>query len=356
MIVTHRRSGRDRERADNCAGYAPPSPAFSQVSTALRRCELVSGRSSVDSDTRLHTASDLGFPPHPPRAPVAQRSVDARTQPRPEDIRSYTASADAFADFAVGRGLDPLSRRARGAATWGAAAGLAALANLGTCMGDQRFRQLATDAGFGDVRTIPTDNPFFVLYELTASSAAVGRPSPDRRSTPMRSEAHMDTTDLEGVEAALGAVHRLQPSLNAFTHVLADEAVRRAAVLDAAFASGPLHGVPMAVKDQIDVAGRPCTGGCAAYGERIADRDAPVVGSLREAGAVVVAKTNMHELGTGATGLISCFGPTRNPWDPDRMPEDRRRGRPQRLPPGPYRSPSAATRAAPSASPRRSTA
>lgn len=83
---------------------------------------------------------------------------------------------------------------------------------------------------------------------------------------------------------------------------------------------GPLHGLPVIVKDLFDVAGTPTTGSCAAYRDRVAVRDADAVESLRRAGAVVVAKANQHEVGAGSTGLVSCFGPVANPWDLDRIP------------------------------------
>ncbi|MDQ3943696.1 MAG: amidase [Actinomycetota bacterium] len=122
------------------------------------------------------------------------------------------------------------------------------------------------------------------------------------------------------VEAALQAIESAQPRLNAFTHVMADEALERAHELDGLEPAGPLHGVPLAVKDLFDVAGAPTTGGCAAYEGRLAALDSDVVAALRAAGAIVVAKTNQHELGAGATGLVSGFGPTWNPWGNRRIP------------------------------------
>ncbi|MGH9038679.1 MAG: amidase [Acidimicrobiia bacterium] len=122
------------------------------------------------------------------------------------------------------------------------------------------------------------------------------------------------------VEAALGAVDDVQRRFNAFTSVLAEEARARARELDRSMTGGPLHGVPVVVKDLFDVAGAPTTGGCAAYEGRVATSDSDVVTMLEAAGAVVVAKTNQHELGAGATGLISATGPTWNPWGERRIP------------------------------------
>jgi aspartyl-tRNA(Asn)/glutamyl-tRNA(Gln) amidotransferase subunit A len=128
-----------------------------------------------------------------------------------------------------------------------------------------------------------------------------------------------DQSCRDRVEAALDAIERIQAELNAFTSVRADEALAEADALDRRADGTPpgrLHGVPVAVKDLFDVAGMPTTGGCAAYQHRIAATDAAVVVALRAAGAVVVAKTNQHELGAGATGLVSCFGPVANPRNP----------------------------------------
>ncbi len=121
------------------------------------------------------------------------------------------------------------------------------------------------------------------------------------------------------VEAALQAIEETQPHLNAFTSVMADEALARARELDGSEPTGLLHGLPVVVKDLFDVAGAPTTGACGAYEGRTAAHDSDVVAALRAAGAVVVAKTNQHELGGGATGLLSAYGPTWNPWGERRI-------------------------------------
>ena len=142
----------------------------------------------------------------------------------------------------------------------------------------------------------------------------------------------MGETAVTRVEAALHAIEDTQPRLNAFTAVLADEALEHARQLDGQNPAGPLHGVPVVIKDLFDVAGAPTTGGCGAYESRVATEDSDVVAALRAAGAVVVAKTNQHELGAGATGLVSAYGPVWNPWGESRIaggsssPRRRRRG------------------------------
>lgn len=129
------------------------------------------------------------------------------------------------------------------------------------------------------------------------------------------------TRALDAVEAALDAIEAAQPQLNAFTTVFSDEARMRAKELDADDSPGPLQGVPVAIKDLFDVAGARTTGSCPALFHRaVATEDAAVVTALRGAGAVIVGKTNQHELAAGATGLLSGHGPVRNPWDERRIP------------------------------------
>lgn len=126
--------------------------------------------------------------------------------------------------------------------------------------------------------------------------------------------ARGDVSPRELVDAALGRIENAQGRTNAFTHVLADDARERAGGVP----DGPLRGVPVAVKELYDVAGVPTTGCCAAYNDRVGARDSAVVEALRGAGAIVVAKTNQHELATGATSAISSSGPVLNPWGPGR--------------------------------------
>ena len=114
-------------------------------------------------------------------------------------------------------------------------------------------------------------------------------------------------------------------TLNAFTLVMADEARSRARELDAEIAAGhdrgPLHGVPVSVKDLMDVRGTATTAASKVLqGARAADRDATAVAHLRQAGAVFVGKTNLHEFAFGTTSEDSAYGPARNPRDPSRSP------------------------------------
>jgi len=129
-----------------------------------------------------------------------------------------------------------------------------------------------------------------------------------------------EVTPVELVDAALDAITALDPAVNAFTVIRADAARREAEALRPSGDDRPLFGVPVVVKDLFDVSGTRTTGCCAAYLERApATSDSAAVAALRAAGAVVVAKTNQHELACGATSQISAFGPVRNPWDTERM-------------------------------------
>ncbi|NER60321.1 amidase [Pseudomonas sp. MAFF212428] len=120
-------------------------------------------------------------------------------------------------------------------------------------------------------------------------------------------------------EAALDSIERLNPTLNAFVHVDAPVALAQARKADALFAQGldlgPLHGIPVAIKDNIDTFDHVTTYGSAHFEGFRPGRDALCVQRLREAGAVIVGKTLTHEFAYGPTGDRSLQGAARNPWD-----------------------------------------
>jgi aspartyl-tRNA(Asn)/glutamyl-tRNA(Gln) amidotransferase subunit A len=125
-------------------------------------------------------------------------------------------------------------------------------------------------------------------------------------------------------EEALDLISKLQPQLNAFITITAEQALADARAADAEIAAGrhrgPLHGIPISLKDLIDVAGVATTAASRLREGRVARRDAPVVQRLRAAGAVFVGKTNLHEFAFGTTNEDSGWGPARNPIDPTRSP------------------------------------
>ena len=125
-------------------------------------------------------------------------------------------------------------------------------------------------------------------------------------------------------EEALATIAELQPSLNAFITVTADAALERARQADKEIAGGrylgPLHGMPISIKDLVDVAGVPTTAASRLRAGHLARRDAPIIAHLKRAGAVIVGKTNLHEFAFGTTSEDSGWGPARHPDDPTRSP------------------------------------
>lgn len=121
-------------------------------------------------------------------------------------------------------------------------------------------------------------------------------------------------TAVAATEAALARMEAVNPRLNAVVESLADEARARAATLDAGGITGPLHGVPVTVKVNVDQAGHATTNGVAAYADLIAPDDAPVVSNLLKAGAVPIGRTNTPEYSFRADTDNPLHGRTRNPW------------------------------------------
>ncbi|MGH7711977.1 MAG: amidase [Gemmatimonadaceae bacterium] len=116
----------------------------------------------------------------------------------------------------------------------------------------------------------------------------------------------------------LDRIEALNPTLNAFITVTAELAREQARSAErdilAGQRRGPLHGVPVAVKDFYDTAGIRTTAAFEHFANRVPSEDADIVVRLRDAGAVLLGKTNMHKLGMGTTSLDSHFGPVVNPW------------------------------------------
>jgi amidase len=126
------------------------------------------------------------------------------------------------------------------------------------------------------------------------------------------------------VEAHLRRIDAVNPTLNAVVHLDRDGALAAARTADAELARGgavgPLHGVPVTVKDNLDVAGMPCTGGTLGRAGAVATEDATIVARLRAAGAVVLGKTNLPELALAFVTDNLVYGRTNNPYDPARTP------------------------------------
>jgi aspartyl-tRNA(Asn)/glutamyl-tRNA(Gln) amidotransferase subunit A len=123
---------------------------------------------------------------------------------------------------------------------------------------------------------------------------------------------------VEVTRTMLQRIEELNPTLNAYITVTPDLAIKSARQAEAEIQRGqwrgPLHGVPIAVKDLIDTAGVPTTAASAIFKDRVPEEDAEVIRKLKSAGAVLLGKLNMHEFAYGGTSTVSHFGPVRNPW------------------------------------------
>jgi aspartyl-tRNA(Asn)/glutamyl-tRNA(Gln) amidotransferase subunit A len=129
---------------------------------------------------------------------------------------------------------------------------------------------------------------------------------------------------VELVRACLKRIERLNPQLNAYITVTAEAALSRAAELEAAVQHGrwrgPLHGIPVALKDNIDTTGIRTTAASELFKDRVPSEDAEVVRRLKNAGAILLGKANLHEFALGGSSSVSYFGPVHNPWALDRIP------------------------------------
>lgn len=180
---------------------------------------------------------------------------------------------------------------------------------MGVCRPSRR----QTLAGLGSVAIAACANRRFEADDLTllgikelSDGFSAGRFSP-----------------VDAVDACLARINRLDGIINAFIaldHVGARESARRAlSEISAGQTRGPMHGVPIAIKDNIDVAGFPSTAACDTYTDYSPATDAEVVTRLKAAGAIILGKLNMHEVAFGATGAVSNVGAARNPWNPARI-------------------------------------
>jgi aspartyl-tRNA(Asn)/glutamyl-tRNA(Gln) amidotransferase subunit A len=133
-----------------------------------------------------------------------------------------------------------------------------------------------------------------------------------------------ETTAEAVVERCLQRIAERNATLNAFITVFEDAAREQAREADREIAAGrhrgPLHGVPISLKDLFDVRGLATTAASRVREHHVAGADAPSVTALRNAGAIIIGKTNLHEFAFGTTNEDSAFGPARHPQDPNRSP------------------------------------
>jgi aspartyl-tRNA(Asn)/glutamyl-tRNA(Gln) amidotransferase subunit A len=128
---------------------------------------------------------------------------------------------------------------------------------------------------------------------------------------------------VELTEDCLARIEKQNPRLNAFINVTAESARAQARTAETEIRRGdwrgPLHGVPLALKDLIDTAGVRTTAASAMFKDRIPSEDAEVVRRLKEAGAVLLGKQNLHEVAYGGSSMVSYFGEVRNAWNSEHI-------------------------------------
>jgi len=141
-------------------------------------------------------------------------------------------------------------------------------------------------------------------------------------STALAQLRRRDYSALELTETCLKRIQRLNPTINAFITLTPELAVQGAMQADLLIGRLPpnlseldLLGIPVGIKDMFDVAGVPTTAGTKFFSEKPPSEDAQVVRSLKSSGAVILGKTNTHEIALGVTGVNPHYGPVRNPWD-----------------------------------------
>jgi aspartyl-tRNA(Asn)/glutamyl-tRNA(Gln) amidotransferase subunit A len=176
-------------------------------------------------------------------------------------------------------------------------------------MGQTRREFLHAGLGAGVILAVGA-GPDAELTRLTLREASEG----------VRTKA---ISPVELTAACLRRIERLNPKLNAFITVAAEQAMDRARELEADIRGGkwrgPLHGIPIALKDNIDTSGIKTTAASKVFADRIPSEDAEVVRRLKAAGAVLLGKTNMDEFAFGHTSRLSHFGAVHNPWKLDRI-------------------------------------
>ncbi|HEY2170656.1 MAG TPA: amidase, partial [Candidatus Angelobacter sp.] len=126
---------------------------------------------------------------------------------------------------------------------------------------------------------------------------------------------------VELTQGCLNRIERFNPRLNAFITITSESALAQACAAEAEIQRGhwrgPLHGVPIALKDLFDTAGVPTTAASDLFKDRVPAEDGEIVRRLKDAGAVLLGKLNMHEFAYGGSSVISYYGPVHNPWSLD---------------------------------------
>ena len=173
----------------------------------------------------------------------------------------------------------------------------------------------------------PPSRREFLAAAAAAAQLAMAEDSTDLPSLTLKQAAERirsrQVSPVELTAQCLDRVKTYNPKINAWITVMQEKAMEQAQALTAEQKAGrlrgPLHGIPIGIKDSIDVAGVRTTAASAVYEYRFANQDAEVVRRLRAAGAVLLGKCNMHEFDAGASSAVSYWGPVRNPWNLERI-------------------------------------
>jgi aspartyl-tRNA(Asn)/glutamyl-tRNA(Gln) amidotransferase subunit A len=134
-----------------------------------------------------------------------------------------------------------------------------------------------------------------------------------------RALARRTISSKELTEHCVARIHKYDRRLNTFITLTEESALRQAAACDAHPRPGPLHGIPIALKDNIDTRGVLTTGASRVFRDRVPSEDAEIVRRLKLAGAVFLGKLNLDEFAFAGTGTTSAYGPVLNPWNLERI-------------------------------------
>ena len=130
---------------------------------------------------------------------------------------------------------------------------------------------------------------------------------------------------VELTQECLARIEKLNLVLNAFITITADSAMAEARRAETEITRGewrgPLHGIPLALKDLIDTASIRTTAASAVFKDRVPTEDAEVAHRLKQAGAILLGKQNLHEFAYGGSSLVSYFGDVHNAWNPEHIAE-----------------------------------
>jgi aspartyl-tRNA(Asn)/glutamyl-tRNA(Gln) amidotransferase subunit A len=164
-------------------------------------------------------------------------------------------------------------------------------------------------------------------FALAQTAADTSRDSRDLAAVTLKQASDLlrrrEVSPVNLVEACLSRIDQHDRAINAFITVTREQAMAAARAMESEIRRGrprgPLHGIPIAIKDNIDTTGVLTTAGSGVFKDRVPTEDAEVVVRLKRAGAILLGKLNLHEFALGGTSAISHFGPVHNPWAADRV-------------------------------------